>query len=177
MTSKTYDGYSNYETWNVALWLGNDERTSRYWRGAAEEARREAATCGPVREGIWSEEEAPKYRLSERLKDEVEEGTPELEPSLYWDLLSAALSEVDWHEVAETFLRRTMDPKVEALVLALNDFARAALALERAWQEADDLTGDAMDGYPLPNAFEEATHDIVKWCRDAAATLSAEVES
>ena len=70
-----------------------------------------------------------------------------------------------------------MDPKVEALVLALDDFARAALALEQAWQEADDLTGDAMDGYPLPNAFEEATYDIVTWCRDAAATLSAKVES
>ena len=63
-----------------------------------------------------------------------------------------------------------MDPKVEALVLALNDFARAGLALEQAWQEADDLTGDALDGYPLQNAFEEATHDIVTWCRDAAAT-------
>ena len=70
-----------------------------------------------------------------------------------------------------------MDPKVEALVLALNDFARAAMALERAWQEADDLTGDAMDGYPLPNSFEEATHDIVTWCRDAASTLTAELES
>lgn len=104
MTSETYNGYRNYETWNVALWLGNDEGTSRYWREAAAEERREAATCVQVREGIWSEEEAPKYRLSERLKQEVEEGTPELEPSLYSDLLWAALSEVDWHEVAETFL-------------------------------------------------------------------------
>ncbi len=70
-----------------------------------------------------------------------------------------------------------MDPKVEALVLALDDFARSALALARAWQEADDLTGDAMDGYPLPNSFEEATYDIVTWCRDAASTLTAKLES
>ena len=24
LTDKTYNGWSNYETWNVALWIGND---------------------------------------------------------------------------------------------------------------------------------------------------------
>ena len=34
-TNDTYNGWANYETWNVALWLGNDEgmyRMARMYR-------------------------------------------------------------------------------------------------------------------------------------------------
>ncbi len=31
-TDETYNGWTNYETWNVALWLGNDEGMYRLAR-------------------------------------------------------------------------------------------------------------------------------------------------
>ena len=32
MTKKEYNGWTNYETWAVNLWIGNDEASSRYWQ-------------------------------------------------------------------------------------------------------------------------------------------------
>ena len=36
MTAQTYNGWANYETWNVALWLGNDETMYNFARMFAE---------------------------------------------------------------------------------------------------------------------------------------------
>jgi hypothetical protein len=33
-----YNGWKNYETWNLKLWLDNDQDTYHYWQHAAREA-------------------------------------------------------------------------------------------------------------------------------------------
>ena len=101
---KKYNGWTNYETWAVNLWLENEERTYFYWRAQAESHRTEAQACDEVKNGIWTTDEAAKFNLADQLKNELENESPISEASLYSDLLNAALTEVNWPEVAESFL-------------------------------------------------------------------------
>ncbi len=95
---KRYNGWTNYETWNVKLWLGNDEGVYNYCRETAQEA--------------WDNTEASKHLthseeaatvLANSLKAMHEENMPEVE-GVYADLLNAALSEVDWYEIAQAII-------------------------------------------------------------------------
>ena len=94
----SYNGWSNYETWAVALWMDNDAGTY-------------GMRCD-VMQDAW-DVEASKYltrsenarqQLAKWLKDFVEEMAPDLGASLFSDLLSAALSEVNWSEIADNWL-------------------------------------------------------------------------
>src|SRR5438477_252131 len=49
---KRYNGWLNYETWAVNLWLSNEQGSWDYWREAAAEVYREAAgESGPTSGG------------------------------------------------------------------------------------------------------------------------------
>ena len=85
MNEKGYNGWSNYETWAVNLWLNNDEGTYHDLRDMARHARSEQDLAG-------------------QLKAYVEDLMPDLGSTLASDLLSAALSEVDWYELACSYL-------------------------------------------------------------------------
>lgn len=101
----SYNGYSNYETWCVSLWIDNEEPSYRYWRSVAEECKEEAPTCRQVRDGYWEEDRAAVFLLEDRLKEEISDSNPLIEQANMWaDLLNAALSEVDWREIAENML-------------------------------------------------------------------------
>lgn len=88
--SEKYNGWTNYETWAVNLWIGNDEPSYRYWRAAAR------ATKGSKQTQVIS--------LANQLKDEFAYAKPDLGATVWADLLGAALSEVDWDEIAENLL-------------------------------------------------------------------------
>lgn len=82
MSNKTYNGWCNYETWNVNLWLDNEQ-------GSYEEKRdiiRRASS---------------KHKAAQALRDYVEETMPDLGANMWADLLSAAMSEVDWDEIVD----------------------------------------------------------------------------
>ena len=97
---KTYNGWSNYETWNWKLWLDNDQGTYEYWRERTREAWKDAETDCPK---YFTRSEQARIALMHALKDDAEEGTPTVSGP-YCDLLNAALSEVDWLEIASSLL-------------------------------------------------------------------------
>ncbi len=104
MTEKTYNGWTNYETWNVALWLGNEQGSERYWTSEAEERFREATD-----DDTESRADEATGELARQLQDEIEESAPELGASMFSDLLNAALSEVNWYEIAEHYVNHNKE--------------------------------------------------------------------
>ncbi len=103
-----YNGWQNYETWAVNLWLSNDQGTYEYCRDMAREAWQHAEATD-----ILTREEVARRDLAERIKDEIEENNPCPAASMYSDLLNAALSEVNWYDVAEAFLEGIPDEEEE----------------------------------------------------------------
>ena len=80
-----YNGWTNYETWTVKLWMDNDGNP--FWGLLAEEYKNDV------------------YELAQRIKEEIEEGNPlNEEASMYSQLLNSALEEVNWQEIAESLL-------------------------------------------------------------------------
>ena len=107
MERTTYNGWTNYETWLVNLWMSNDAGSDDYYRETAQEiyddAEEEARADGTA---LFTREEVATRLLADRLKDEHEERQSELTgvTGLFADLLNAALSEVDWYEIAGHYI-------------------------------------------------------------------------
>jgi hypothetical protein len=100
MDEKGYNGWKNYETWLVALWINNDQGTQEI---ALDMARQ------------YKGMEHENYELSHALKDWIEEQNPLSDNAdLFTDLLNAALSEVDWYEIAESFFEDIKNEKEES---------------------------------------------------------------
>jgi uncharacterized protein (UPF0128 family) len=92
--NERYNGWTNYETWCVNLWLEGEESEYNYWCEQAASVKKEY------------EEDAQEYTLANMLKDNIE-NEAELAVNaacVFSDLLRAAISEVDFSEIAKGLL-------------------------------------------------------------------------
>ena len=92
MSEEKYNGFNNYETWVVKLWLDNSEGDYNYWQEAAEEELRAAGddyednnevSDEPNEEQKTAVMNDAAYRLSVRLKEEIEDNAPGMPEMAY----------------------------------------------------------------------------------------------
>ena len=93
-----YNGWTNYETWNVALWFDNNQGTYSFWTEQAQACFNDAEA-----NKTFTKAERAKLALSKQMQAEVEENTPTV-TGMYADLLNASLGSVNWYEVAEHYI-------------------------------------------------------------------------
>ena len=94
-----YQGWTNYATWCVQLWLNNEEPSYRRWTTQAKEVWGDAK-----RDEYLTRSEVARRQLAERLQGEIEDGSPLDGGSLYSDLLTSAIGDVNWLEIADAWL-------------------------------------------------------------------------
>jgi hypothetical protein len=97
-TDETYNGWKNYPTWAVNLWLSNDEELYNQTVEMAE---------------AYANLDRPKIELADSMKTWVrDELTPDLGASFVSDLLGWAFDHVDWLEIASHWYDDAVNERV-----------------------------------------------------------------
>lgn len=94
-----YNGWTNYPTWAVNLWMDNDQASAMFWE-------RESIDCLEYHNHDRSDS---IYVMEERLKEYHEENNPIDGANAYADVLSWALQYVNWREIAEHLIDSAME--------------------------------------------------------------------
>ena len=103
--SEGYNGWTNYETWLVNLWMDNEQGSQDFFRERAKEIY-----DGPhnvYRDHLTRETDAA-LTFADWLKGHWEEHRPELSGA-YNDLLAGALSAVNWDEIARHYIDAVLE--------------------------------------------------------------------
>jgi hypothetical protein len=109
MSDETYNGWKNYPTWAVNLWLNNDQGTQE----ATAERVAETIKNPPRVSEYWNAEQTARYNVADMLKDWVEElvtdpesdeGKDMVLAGLPADLMGWTLAQVDWDESASAWI-------------------------------------------------------------------------
>ena len=105
MSDNTYNGWTNWETWIVNVWVDNDQMLYEYVKDMAMEE---------MEEEVLEDKESAAYNLSKTMREQFDEWAPEISNGPYLDLLNGALREVDWLELARHLIERAQEDKAYA---------------------------------------------------------------
>lgn len=110
MEDRTYNGWTNYETWLAALWFGNDG-TGEYFEDEAREIIKRL--CDSDDDDLPLTEERSEEAASELaaiMETYIDEQLDPLPPAgLFCDLLNAALREINYNEIAQHYIADAAD--------------------------------------------------------------------
>lgn len=118
--SKGYQGYANYETWACALWIDNDHGLYDTRREMVRMTWTDSEYGENERENQSTE---ARSDLSEILKNWIEEMAPTLGATMFSDLLTAAISEIDFYELADAWLNEEINENGEGGYIELKAVA------------------------------------------------------
>lgn len=110
--SDGYNGWKNYETWAVALWIDNDQGAQEMFIERARELFNDAYDALSDEMDIAGKASTARDNSRGDLADEIKTwvndpdlgGMPELPNGLYSGLLQAAVDSVDFYELADHYL-------------------------------------------------------------------------
>ena len=100
MTDTKYNGWTNYETWNCALWMDNPEQS--YWQEVAQDCYDQASA-----DDVFTRSENAAFTLSDQMKEHFENAAEQWMPdqaSFFAAMLNASISSVNWQEIASHYL-------------------------------------------------------------------------
>ena len=110
MTNKEYNGWYNYETWLVNLWMDNAQAEHEYWREVARECIElfiATDTSGEVPQYKFEKVHC-WYRFEDRLKDYLDD-IREGKEGLAGDLIGAAIGEVNTRDIAKNWVENELE--------------------------------------------------------------------